>query len=186
MVGNDRLLVLRNQPGRHMQTMKWPKFALPMMFMSSVLLAGCSTTHSNISSGSNDDGEVSFPDPAHATMPEGIFVNIENLRKVAPGVTKDQLYNLLGGPHFSEGVFGVRRWNYIFDFRRQGMAIILAASIRSILTRMIAQKHFFGSRNPANPYSPPLRLPRPPFPLLCQKSQSGYPRMRSSILITRI
>ena len=119
MVGNDRLLVLRNQPGRHMQTMKWPKFALLMLFVSSVLLAGCSMTHSNISSDSNDDEEVSFPDPAHATMPEGIFVNIENLRKVAPDVTKDQLYNLLGGPHFSEGVFGVRRWNYIFDFRRQ-------------------------------------------------------------------
>lgn len=51
-------------------------------------------------------------------MPEGTFVNLENLRKVAPGVTKDQLYALLGTPHFSEGVFGVRRWNYIFDFRR--------------------------------------------------------------------
>ena len=119
MVGNDRILALQNQPGRHMQTTKWRKFTFMTIFVSSVLLAGCSTTRSNISSGNNDGGEVSFPDPSHATMPEGIFVNIENLRKVAPGVTKDQLYNLLGVPHFSEGAFGVRKWNYIFDFRRQ-------------------------------------------------------------------
>jgi len=60
---------------------------------------------------------VEFPDPARATMPEGVFVNVENLRKLAPGMTKHQLYDLLGAPHFSEGVFGVRRWNYIFAFR---------------------------------------------------------------------
>lgn len=61
--------------------------------------------------------EPSFPDPARATMPEGAFVNVENLRKIAPGMTKHQLYDLLGTPHFSEGVFGVHRWNYIFAFR---------------------------------------------------------------------
>ena len=63
-------------------------------------------------------GAVEFPDPARATMPEGSFVNVENLRKLAPGLTKPQLYALLGAPHFNEGVFGVRRWNYVFDFRK--------------------------------------------------------------------
>jgi len=63
-------------------------------------------------------GAVEFPDPARATMPEGSFVNLENLRKLAPGMTKPQLYALLGTPHFNEGVFGVRRWNYVFDFRK--------------------------------------------------------------------
>lgn len=98
--------------------MKWREFTLLTMLVSLALLAGCSTTRGNMPSHGNDGGEVSFPDPAHATMPEGIFVNIENLRTVAPGVTKDQLYNLLGSPHFGEGVFGVRKWNYIFDFRK--------------------------------------------------------------------
>lgn len=102
-----------------MQSMKWKKFALPTMLVGLAVLAGCSTTHSKATSDNNgSSGEVSFPDPSHATMPEGIFVNIEDLRKVAPGVTKGQLYNLLGTPHFSEGVFGVRKWNYIFDFRK--------------------------------------------------------------------
>ena len=63
------------------------------------------------------DAGPSFPDPAHATMPEGAFVNVENLRKLAPGMTKHQLYDLLGTPHFNEGVFGVPAWNYILAFR---------------------------------------------------------------------
>src|SRR3546814_20536068 len=32
-------------------------------------------------------------------------------------MTKDQLYDLIGRPHFHEGVFGVREWNYLFNFR---------------------------------------------------------------------
>lgn len=80
-----------------------------------VAMAGCGTVRSNATTSA--DG-VSFPDPAHSTMPEGRYVNLENLRKVAPGMTKAQLYDLLGTPQFDEGVFGVHVWNYIFDFRK--------------------------------------------------------------------
>jgi OOP family OmpA-OmpF porin len=62
---------------------------------------------------------VAFPDPAKSTVPEGAYVSPENLRQVIPGMTKDQLYKLLGTPHFDEGVFGVKEWNYIFNFRRE-------------------------------------------------------------------
>lgn len=85
---------------------------LAMLVAGMLLAGGCSTLDRSAQGG----GPV-FPDPSHSTMPEGTFVNLENLRKVAPGMTKDQLYALLGTPHFSEGVFGVREWNYIFDFR---------------------------------------------------------------------
>ncbi|AIY42974.1 Outer membrane protein A precursor [Collimonas arenae] len=64
----------------------------------------------------NDD-TVTFPDRDSASLKEGTFVNIDNLRQVAPGLSKNQLYALLQEPHFSEGVFGVRKWNYIFNFR---------------------------------------------------------------------
>jgi OOP family OmpA-OmpF porin len=111
--------MLRNQSGRSIQIVKGRKFTLPTVLVSLALLAACGTTHIKTSADSNAGGEISFPAPAHATMPEGIFVNIDNLRNVAPGMTKGQLYNLLGAPHFSEGVFGVRKWDYIFDFRRQ-------------------------------------------------------------------
>ena len=49
--------------------------------------------------------------------------NIESLRAVGPGVTKDQLYYLLGRPHFREGYAGVREWDYLFHFRVDGKVV---------------------------------------------------------------
>lgn len=78
--------------------------------VAALLLAGCA-----------DHGErparavAQFPAPSKATHPEGMFVNLENLRSVRTGMTKAQLYPLLGAPHFNEGVFHVRMWNYLFD-----------------------------------------------------------------------
>jgi OOP family OmpA-OmpF porin len=89
--------------------------AWPALLAGALLAAGCSTAGSKPST--NPDG-VAFPDPSHSTVPGGTFVNLENLRKVAPGMTKQQLYDLLGTPQFNEGVFGVRRWNYLFNFRQ--------------------------------------------------------------------
>ncbi|WP_254700144.1 outer membrane protein assembly factor BamE [Trinickia violacea] len=63
------------------------------------------------------DGSVIFPDRSSAWLKEGTFVNVDNLRQMAPGLTKDQVYALLQEPHFNEGVIAVRVWNYIFDFR---------------------------------------------------------------------
>jgi outer membrane protein OmpA-like peptidoglycan-associated protein len=85
------------------------------------LAAGCTST---VSRGIGDDGratEVVFPDVRRdATQPEGIFPNLDNLRAVGAGLTKDQLYDLLGRPHFREGLVGVREWDYVFNFRSGG------------------------------------------------------------------
>jgi len=64
-----------------------------------------------------------FPDKSRATLKDGTFVSIENLRNVGIGLTKDQMYALLGPPHFHEGVFGIKTWNYVFNFR-QGDAVV--------------------------------------------------------------
>lgn len=62
-------------------------------------------------------GGTEFPDPAEATLRQGDFVNVGNLRQVGRGLSKNQVRRLLGNPHFSEGIFGVSRWDYIFNFR---------------------------------------------------------------------
>ena len=99
------------------QVTKWTLgFALGA---SLLLLQACGTT--TVSKGITDDGratEVVFPDIAKNTwLKEGTFVNLDNLRQVASGNTKDQLYGLLGYPHFAEGMYGVREWDYTFNFR---------------------------------------------------------------------
>lgn len=99
---------------------KFIKWTLgPALGASLLLLQACGTT--SVSNGITDDGratEVVFPDIAKNTwLKEGTFVNLDNLRQIAPGNTKDQLYDLLGHPHFAEGSYGVREWDYIFNFR---------------------------------------------------------------------
>ena len=94
------------------QQSKRPRGMLAAAFAGALLTAACAALA--------QDEAVSFPDPASAYQQEGSFVSLENLRNVAPGLTKNQVRELLGSPHFSEGVFGVKTWNYIFHFRRGG------------------------------------------------------------------
>jgi outer membrane protein assembly factor BamE (lipoprotein component of BamABCDE complex) len=70
-----------------------------------------------------EEASIEFPDLNSAYLKEGTFVSIENLRNVGPGLTKNQMYELLGPPHFHEGVFNVRVWNYIFNFKQGGSVV---------------------------------------------------------------
>lgn len=50
----------------------------------------------------------------------GSWPNWENVRQIERGMNKDQLYYLIGHPHFSEGLYGVREWDYVFNYRENG------------------------------------------------------------------
>ncbi|MDG6318960.1 OmpA family protein [Glaesserella parasuis] len=51
----------------------------------------------------------------------GSWPNWENVRQIEKGMNKDQLYNLIGRPHFSEGLYEVREWDYAFNYREKGV-----------------------------------------------------------------
>lgn len=92
------------------------------VLVAGVALTGC-TRH--VSRGITPDGkveEVVFPSTDNLVLKEGTFPNVDNLRQIGPGVTKDQLYDLIGRPHFREG-FSAHEWDYLFHFR-QGDKII--------------------------------------------------------------
>lgn len=53
----------------------------------------------------------------------GSWPNLESLKLVelnGKGMNKDQLQNLLGRPHFAEGLYGVSEWDYVFNFNENG------------------------------------------------------------------
>ena len=77
-----------------------------------VLLGGC-----GIAPTTAPDGSVGFPERSSAWLKEGQFVNLDNLRQVKPGLTKNQVYALIQEPHFNEGVIAVHVWNYLLNFR---------------------------------------------------------------------
>ncbi|MGR3806216.1 OmpA family protein [Pasteurella testudinis] len=50
----------------------------------------------------------------------GIWPNWDNVRMIEKGMNKDQLYYLIGRPHHAEGLFAVREWDYVFNYRQNG------------------------------------------------------------------
>lgn len=86
--------------------------------LSAGLLTACGTRHvSRDISPEGVAGDVIFPQADRAVLREGTFPSIEGLRSIGPGVTRDQLYQTLGRPHFREGLIAVREWDYLFHFR---------------------------------------------------------------------
>jgi len=83
--------------------------------VAALALAACGSLSQVSDKGTTD--EPVWPDPADTSFDTGSYPSLENLRLVGSGMTKDQLYNLLGRPHFAEGLAGVREWDYLFHFR---------------------------------------------------------------------
>ena len=82
-------------------------------------ITGCVGTK-YLSEGITNEGHVGqenirFPELDQAWQNEGQFPNQENLEKIKPGILKDELYQLIGPPHFSEAQYA-REWDYIMKF----------------------------------------------------------------------
>jgi outer membrane protein OmpA-like peptidoglycan-associated protein len=88
---------------------------LALLIGSMALLTACTRSVSDVDGEGKTDKAV-FPDKSDAVRTDGSFVNRDNLKEMRPGLTKAQVYELLGTPHFSEGVFRVKEWDYIFHF----------------------------------------------------------------------
>lgn len=83
---------------------------LPWIVLTAVLMTASFTAGAR----DRDDG---FPDPSRAYPRAGTFIDVGLLRQYAPGMNKQQVQALLGAPHFNEGLWGVREWNYLLNVR---------------------------------------------------------------------
>lgn len=81
----------------------------------------------------------------------GSWPNWDNLRMVERGMNKDQLYNLLGRPHFSEGLYGVREWDYAFNYRENGEHKICQYKI--LFDKNMNAQNFYWFPNGCNGYA---------------------------------
>jgi OmpA-OmpF porin, OOP family len=68
--------------------------------------------------------DVVFPDIKKSNFFEygnstnvGRVVNKDNIKSIAAGQDKKQVTYLLDRPHFTTGLFAVREWNYVFNFK---------------------------------------------------------------------
>ncbi|CAM4133151.1 OmpA family protein [Stenotrophomonas pavanii] len=125
------------------------------------LLAAC-RSHAPAVEGPADATTVHFPEVSKASLKEGIYPDVADLRRFAPGMSKRQLYTLLGTPHFNEGMWGVREWNYLFNFRTaQGAEYFTCQFQVRFDSKGIAQAGYWKPESCAAVLEPP-RPPAPP------------------------
>lgn len=101
--------------------MKLMKLMLPLV--AAATLAACGNL-SHVSRDGTTDNLV-WPNPEKTTFrhngtQNGSWPNWDNVRMVEAGMNKDQIYELIGRPHFKEGLYGVHEWDYLFNYRENG------------------------------------------------------------------
>lgn len=85
-------------------------------------LCACGNVSHKVTTDGSGAGQLLWPAPGSVTPIHrgGTFPVVSNLRLIGTGMTKAQILPLIGAPHFNEGVWGVREWNYLFNFRAKG------------------------------------------------------------------
>ncbi|AWH90075.1 outer membrane protein assembly factor BamE [Limnobaculum parvum] len=119
---------------------------LAMVLGSFLLLSACTRSISDVDSQGKTTAAV-FPDVSKAVREEGSFVNLDNLKQVKPGMTKAQLYELIGVPHFDEGVLKVKEWDYIFHFTKEDKTVLTCQYKVLFDADMKAQSFYFLPEN---------------------------------------
>lgn len=104
------------------------------------------------------NGELKWPKIKDVRLDNrlGFEMNQDSLKALRPGLTRDNLYYLLGRPHFSEG-FRVREWNYLVYFSKGGQR---QSCILKVLfdKDKIAQHYYWHPIEPESGICPPAGL----------------------------
>ncbi len=124
-------------------TLRNPSRALPYAaaLVTAFLLSACGTGSRLASDGGQD--QLVFPAPSSASNVGGSFPLTEALRKLKPGMTKNQIASLLGHPQFSEGFFGVREWDYVLNVTNDAGAPQMVCQLKAVFTSRDEARNFY-------------------------------------------
>lgn len=130
-------------------------------FAAALVLAGCGTL-SSVSSDGKTERPV-FPDPKDVSLSTGTFPNMDSLALIGEGATRDQIYELLGRPHFAEG-FQVKEWDYLFHFRTpQG---IRSCQFKILFDKDKIARSFYWAPEDCRPKTPAPAANKPAVPIV--------------------
>lgn len=85
------------------------------------ILAGCGTTGDPANTQNAGNRLVTALSPYKIDVVQGNFVSKEQADALRPGMSRLQVKDILGTPLLAS-VFHADRWDYVFTFRRQGLA----------------------------------------------------------------
>lgn len=79
------------------------------------ILSACATGTLISKDGKTDQPKWHKVEDVILNKNSGTFPNLQSLNQVREGMTKDQLYALIGRPQYEDG-WRAREWNYLFHF----------------------------------------------------------------------
>ncbi len=132
--------------------------------LAAAVLTGCAATTFVKPDGTTDEPVWPKWDSVSFDKKRGTFPNPESLAQVKPGVTKDELYYLLGRPHYAE-LWRPVEWNYLFHFHTPGQGTdgVSTCQFKVLFDRdMYARSFYWHAVDPANGTCPPEVAPAAP------------------------
>lgn len=127
-------------------------------------VSACSTPTKVTKEGTTDNPVWPRWDSTHFDKNRGTFPDLSSLKEVKSGVTKDQLYYLLGRPHYDE-VWRPREWNYLFHFHTPGVGTdnVTTCQFKVLFDKnMFARSFFWNAVDPVDGACPPaVKEPAP-------------------------
>lgn len=99
--------------------MKLYRFAF--ILIAGALMAACGNLNKVTAEGIANEPQLIWPKPEDAHFGnntwKGSWPNWDNVAMLELGMSKAQISQLIGPPHFSEGFIDVREWNYLFNYK---------------------------------------------------------------------
>lgn len=114
------------------------------------LLAGCGTSTVIKDDGTTDEPKWLQWDKVRFDNTMGTFPNLEGLSQMRPGMTKDQVYELIGRPQYYAN-WRSREWNYLFHFHTPGVG---TNGITTCQYKVLYDKDLFTGSFHWNPVDP--------------------------------
>lgn len=152
-------------------------------------VSACATQPTKVTAEGTTDNPV-WPrwDSVTFDKNRGTFPNLASLKEVKAGMTKDQLYYLLGRPHYDE-VWRPTEWNYLFHFHTPGVGTddVTTCQFKVLFDKdKFARSFYWNPVDPIDAACPPAQ-PAPeqvvivkevPTPVVPQPQQPQQPNLQ--------
>ncbi len=126
-------------------------------------LSACGNLSREVAKDGSNAQQLVWPKPEDVTPIHrgGTFPELAALRQVHTGLNKQQISNLIGWPHFQEGVWGVREWNYVFNFRDGDSDRVTVCQFKILFDEDKLARSFYWMPDSCARYMTPEPMPAP-------------------------
>lgn len=123
---------------------------LTVAVAASVLVSACGTLSHVSANGTADESQLVWPKVEDAKFSSSVAASdykgswpiLDNVSTLELGMNKNQIAQLVGQPHFSEGFIDVREWDYVFNFKENGERKVCQLKVL-FDTEMVARSFFW-------------------------------------------